>query len=81
LTRSARTGANIDDQLQRAVDAGQLKPRDVMAINRAANETPLQSSFKKLPVASALRVYGAMNENERNQVGDILEAKKGKAKQ
>jgi hypothetical protein len=71
----------MDEQLQQAVDAGKLKPRDVVAINRAATETPLQSSFKRLPLVDALKVYGAMTQNERNQVGDILEAKKGRAKQ
>ncbi len=75
LTRTARTGANVDDQLQQAVDAGQLKPRDVLAINRAAEETPLQTSFKRLPLADALKVYGAMNADERKQVSDILETK------
>ncbi|MGI8656364.1 MAG: hypothetical protein ACR2LC_14250, partial [Pyrinomonadaceae bacterium] len=79
LTRSARTGANIDDKLQQAVDAGQLKPRDVMAINRAAMETPLQSSFKRLPLADALKVYDAMSDGEKKQVTDMLEVKKAKA--
>ncbi len=66
----------------------QLAPKAALSIpvppaprRRAATETPLQSSFKKLPLVDALKVYGAMNQNERNQVGDILEAKRGRAKQ
>jgi hypothetical protein len=81
LTRNARTGANIDEQLQQAVDAGKLKPRAVMSINRAATETPLQSSFKRLPPADAMKVYAAMNDRERKEVDDIYEMKKGKTKQ
>jgi hypothetical protein len=79
--QDVRSGKNVDDQIDKAIESGKLNQRDVKAINRAATETPLQSSFKKLQLVDALKVYGAMNENERNQVGDILEVKKGKAKQ
>lgn len=80
LIRTARKGGNVDEQVQRAVDAGKLKPRDVLAINRE-EETPLQTSFKRLSLADALKVYAAMNADERKQVNDILETKKGKANQ
>jgi hypothetical protein len=81
LIRTARSGGNVDEQVQAAVDAGKLNPRDVPAINRAADETPLQSSFKRLSLHDALKVYAAMNADERKQVADILEAKKAKAGQ
>ncbi|MGI8656487.1 MAG: hypothetical protein ACR2LC_14870, partial [Pyrinomonadaceae bacterium] len=80
LTRSARTGANVDAQLEQAMNDGKLKPRDAKAITREASETPLQTSFKRLPLSDALKVYAAMNQSERKQVADILETKKGKAK-
>ncbi len=70
-----RDGKMTIQELARAVGAGKITGQDTKTILQRAARTPLQNSFKSLPIEKALQVWQKADPHERQSLKPLLIAK------
>lgn len=76
LTDRANNGEDVDDEIQKAVDAGEISERQVANMNRNKNLSPLARVVKYMPlIPDAVRVYQRAGKRERQELDKVLAKK------